>query len=324
MRFILQGAGCLVIFVGAVVGILGIIVVLDPLVDGGTKVVWGVTATIALVVGWLVWDRALRSAAAANAQRSEKPGTRSGTRVRSYRGYVYDIAVEWFQNDAKLLIAKGYRVADTRWEPLQEGHPLRYSVLSVLGLLTRTNWGQDGGTLRVTYELGSSRDQAATALASFARLLHDGPRGDPFADEPFEMTLPPLWEPAAPPPEAAAELLADAVFFARDPESTDPDYFSTVLVMMRPPTDDPSAFLTDQEADLQSRSAEEKVSFSRISLPAGEALSVQDVRQSTATIQYFIPTAFATFAIWFTTPLAEMTAREAQFDAIARSFRLKD
>jgi hypothetical protein len=324
MRFILQGVGCLVIFVGGVIGILGIIVVLDPLVDGGTKVVAGVVAAFALAVGWFLWDRGLRSAAAANAQRSEKPGSRSGTRVRSYRGYAYDIAKEWFQRDAKLLVPNGYRVADAQWESLQHGHPLQFAALRVLGLLTRGNWGQYGGTLHITYELGSTQDLAIAALASFARRLRDGPLVDPFADRPFEMTLPARWERSTPPTEAAAELLADAVFFARDPESTDPDYFSTVLVMMNEATDDPEGFLASQERDLPASSPEEKITFSRISLPAGEALSVLDVLEKTAAIQYYLPTTFAIFAIWFTTPLAELTVREPEFEAIARSFRLKD
>ena len=160
----------------SVIGIAGIISVLNPLLPDGIRIAWGAVAGVSLFAGWFVWDRALRSAAARNAQRSEKPGDSPGARLRTYHGYAYDIAVEWFERDAKLLMPKGYRVADARWESLEESHPVRYVALRVLGLLTRgTNWGQYGGVLTVTYELGSTQDQAAAALTSFRRRLRDGP-----------------------------------------------------------------------------------------------------------------------------------------------------
>jgi hypothetical protein len=176
VRLLIQGVGCLAVGIFVVIGILGAIVVFDPLVAGTTRVGWGVAAVIALGAGWIVWDHRLRSAAAENARRTETPGTRMGTKVRTYRGYAYDIAVDWFQRDAKLLASNGYRVVDTQWAWLENEHPIRYALLSIIGLMTRgTNWGQEGGALRVTYELGATPDQALTSLAFCVRRLRDGP-----------------------------------------------------------------------------------------------------------------------------------------------------
>jgi hypothetical protein len=175
MRLVVQAAGCLVIFVSVVIGILGIIVVFDPLEAGESRVIGGAVALVALGAGWFIWDRSLRAAASRTAQRSEKPGSRPGTRVRAYRGYAYEVAVEWFQRDARLLAPKGYRVTDTSWESLEQAHPVRYLAVHLLGLLTRgTNWGEDGGTLSVTYELGATQDQSMAALDSYSRRLREG------------------------------------------------------------------------------------------------------------------------------------------------------
>jgi hypothetical protein len=175
MKFFVQAAGCLVIFVAGVIAVLGIILVFDPLESGESRVIGGGIAVVALGVGWLIWDRSLRDAAARTAQRSEKPGSRSGTKVRTYGGYAYEVAVEWFQRDARLLAPKGYRVTDTSWESLEQVHPVRYLAVRLLGLLTRsTNWGEDGGSLIATYELGSTPDDALAALASHSRRLLEG------------------------------------------------------------------------------------------------------------------------------------------------------
>ena len=174
MRFVVQAAGCLVIFVAVVIGVLGIIVVLDPLESGESRVIGGAVAVVALGAGWCIWDRSLRDAAR-TAQRSEKPETRPGTRVRSYRGYAYEVAVEWFQRDARLLAPKGYRVTDTSWESLEQAHPVRYLAVRLLGLLTRSSsWGEEGGTLTATYELGTTPDEALAALDSYSRRLREG------------------------------------------------------------------------------------------------------------------------------------------------------
>jgi hypothetical protein len=179
MRLVVQAARCLVIFVAAVIGILGIIAVLDPLESGESRVIGGAVAVMALGLGWFIWDRSLRDAAARTAQHSEKPGSRPGTRMRSYRGYAFEVAVEWFQRDARLLAPKGYRVTDTSWESLEQAHPVRYLAVRLLGLLTRgANWGEDGGTLTATYELGSTPDEALAALDSYSRRLRDGPIDD--------------------------------------------------------------------------------------------------------------------------------------------------
>jgi len=56
-----------------------------------------------------------------------------------------------------------------------------------------------------------------------------------------------------------------------------------------------------------------------------EVYEAQDkgVLKSQATIQYYLPTSLANFAIGFTTPVTELPEREPQFEAVARSFRLK-
>ena len=174
MRFLVQGAGCLVVFVGGMIAISALIAVLDPLLGGGARVIWGGVGVAALGVSWFIYDRMSRIAAAERARRSEKPGERPGTRVRSYGGYAYEIAIEWFQRDARLLAPDGYSVTQARWEPLERKHPAQYIALRILGLLTRgTNWGQFGGSLVVTYQLGATRDQALTALESSSRRLRD-------------------------------------------------------------------------------------------------------------------------------------------------------
>ncbi len=88
--------------------------------------------------------------------------------------------------------------------------------------------------------------------------------------------------------------------------------------MATEPADDPQAFLARQEADLKAGEVTE-----RMMLPAGEALAARGTEGSKAQVQYFLPTTFAIFAIWFTTPTAELPTREPEFEAIARSFRLK-
>jgi hypothetical protein len=174
MRILAQGAGCLVVFVGGVIAIFAIIAVFDPLIEGVARVVWGGVGVAAFGVSWFIYDRMMRRAAAETARRSEKPGERPGTRVRIYRGYAYEIAIEWFQHDATLLAPDGYSATHTRWEPLERRHLIKFIALRVLGLLTRgTNWGQFGGSLVVTYKLGATRAQALTALESCSRRLRD-------------------------------------------------------------------------------------------------------------------------------------------------------
>jgi hypothetical protein len=41
-----------------------------------------------------------------------------------------------------------------------------------------------------------------------------------------------------------------------------------------------------------------------------------------AQVQYYVYTPDATYGLWFTVPRAELADREAEFDEIARSFRL--
>jgi len=175
---------------------------------------------------------------------------------------------------------------------------------------------------------GRVRPRKELNMRWLARQIHDyfnepPQSSDPYAELPFEMTLPPGWQPDDNPPGIPADLRSDAVFFARDPHSTDPAYSSTVLVMASQPADDPHEFLDRQEAELQPLSTQESATFGRITLPAGEALSVRGEEESWATIQYFLPTSLANFVIGFTTPLAELSVRQPEFEAIARSFRLK-
>jgi hypothetical protein len=127
MRILVQGAGCLVVFVGGVIAIVAVIAAFDPLIEGGARVVWGGVGVAAFAVTWFIYDRMMRGAAADSARRSERPGEGPGTRVRTYRGYASEIAIEWFERDARLLAPDGYSVTHTRWEPLERRHPVHTS-----------------------------------------------------------------------------------------------------------------------------------------------------------------------------------------------------
>jgi hypothetical protein len=322
VRIAIQAVGCLTAFVVAIIGVFSVIGALDDLLPIGSRVISGCVAVAAIGGSWFIYNRLGREGAEWSAQHSERAGERFGTKVRSYRGASYETVLGLLQRDARSLAPSGYRMTDAVWEPIGFNHPVRYVVLSLLGMLTGT-WGE-GGTLSVTYEPGSTSDAALSALEAWSGRLRKSAAAegwevqDPFADLPFEMTLPPRWEPSELPPDTAPDLVADALFFARDPISTDADYFSTVLVMASEPADDPQAFLARQEADLTAGEVTE-----RTTLPAGEALAARGTEGSKAQVQYFLPTTFAAYAIWFTTPAAELPTREPEFEAIARSFRLK-
>ena len=64
MRILVQGAGCLVVFVGGVIAIVAVIAAFDPLIDGVARVVWGGVSVAAFSVTWFIYDRMMRGAAA--------------------------------------------------------------------------------------------------------------------------------------------------------------------------------------------------------------------------------------------------------------------
>ena len=173
-----RGAGCLVMFVAGC-GVFAIFIALDPLLPPGIRVISGAVAVATLGLSWKIFNRRIRNVAARDAERGERPADRFGTKVRSYRGDSYETAVKWFQMDAWLLAPKGYRFLDGSWDPLQRQHPVRYLLLSVISVLTlrRNVGGQEGGTLNVTYELGSTPDRALAALASAFGSLTSLPPG---------------------------------------------------------------------------------------------------------------------------------------------------
>lgn len=320
MRVAIQAAGCLIAFIAAIVGVFGIIGVLDPLLTTGARLISGGVAVGAIGTSFLIYFWLGRKGAAWSAQRSEQPGRLFGTKERSYRAVAFENAIGLFERDAASLATKGYRVSDAAWERSDFSHPVRHVVLAMLSLATGA--AGSAGTLRATYETESTIEAAQSALDAWARELRarspDGAPRDPFADLPFQMALPVGWERSELPPDTPSDVRTDAIFFARDPRSTDLDYFSTVLVMAREPTADPRAFLDKQEASLQA--AEDS---RRIALPAGEALVIRLTQAHEAQVQFFLPTTFAIFAIWFTTPVAELATRDEEFEAMARSFRLK-
>jgi len=75
---------------------------------------------------------------------------------------------------------------------------------------------------------------------------------DPFADLPFEVTLPPGWRvgilKSAPP--AVRAMAREAAFVAHDPRSSDPHFLATLRIVAEEPLEDGDAFQTEQEQDL--------------------------------------------------------------------------
>jgi hypothetical protein len=153
---------------------------------------------------------------------------------------------------------------------------------------------------------------------------------DPFADLPFEMTLPAGWRQGMyeDVTEGALEIAADAVFVAHATDSVDPNYVATLLIFWEQPVVDADAFLSEQqdifeEGIAASDSPLVASDLRRVALPAGPSLRALFVITE-AQVQYYIPTTAGLFRIWFTSPREEIAEREREFDAMAHSFRVRE
>src|SRR5689334_10940751 len=125
MRVAIQAAGCLIAFVAVTVGVFGIIAVVDPLLTTGARLTSGGVVVVAIGISLLIYFVLGRKGAAWNAQRSEQPGVRLGTKERSYRAVAFENAIGLFERDAASLATKGYRVSDAAWERSDFNHPVR-------------------------------------------------------------------------------------------------------------------------------------------------------------------------------------------------------
>lgn len=172
-RAVTEALGC-VSLLGAVVVIFALILALDPLLPPGSRVVWGGVTFITLGVSWAIYNRQRRVRAAQDAERSEGPGDRPNTKIRRYGGYAYDIAIEWFEADARVLVSRGYRPMLACWQPIQRDHPYRYFVLAAASALVRGRYlGQRGGALDVTYEVDADAHHTPPDVSAAVRRLRD-------------------------------------------------------------------------------------------------------------------------------------------------------
>jgi hypothetical protein len=153
---------------------------------------------------------------------------------------------------------------------------------------------------------------------------------DPFIALPFEMTLAPHWRDGLPADASsvARRAVADVAFVAHDPQSVDPTFGATVIIRVSEPVFEIDASLTEGERTFREQLASPWASLRssdlrRVVLPPGEALRLVLLAEEFS-LQFYLRTTLASFDIWFTGPGEEMREREAEFDAMAQSFRQKD